>query len=63
VGIDGNRLIAIVRVSPGITVPEVAERMGTTAPIIRWAVLNLRGQVEFYEGNRLRLSPVAQEAG
>lgn len=39
--------------TPGLRTPDMADRLGTSITIARWAVLEC-GFLEFYDGNRIR---------
>lgn len=56
-----TELIQIVRNRPGITTPELADILGCSVTMARWYVneagyRNLGGSLEFYEGNRIRVT-------
>ena len=52
--IDRQELLDIITHRPGITTPELAQRLRVSVDRARWAVYQC-DELEFYDGNHIRL--------
>ena len=56
-----QRVLDAVRNHPSITTPELADLLGGSVSITRWAVYQCE-ELEFFDGNHIRFKKLAEEA-